>query len=450
MRKFLFFLLLPVLLRASFSDAGVLTALIELDPILTARGFTGFTSFESMTSSYSNPALLALKGTYITYINEQCKIPLDYIYTFISPIPRQPPWLSSLLKDMRVYYYEYALRPFSEKLWRFSPPVVSFYRFKGVYGKFDAYSFGGEYLGSWVKYDEIKAIGAATSIDSMILIGFKVKYFDSFIIPEDIAEKFLGEKGGRSTGFWYDAGGIFNTQMGIRYGVSLLNYGDSVKYFSHERYLPPTIIRQEISFNTYDFVNFLSQIIDDDKLPRLNHILGFSYSKGIWSDIVGQEHELWKGRGYELNLLNTFFIRKGFFDDRVGSRTGKTGGFGFRVGNIMYNFANDNAIYSFPQDKNWRVSLTITDDTTAIKPLQKLIGRENTAVLMGVLAPGGGHFVIGKKYRGTLFFALTNLLIKAAEKNKGLAQIALATAGVGVYLGSLFDLDRYLPKNTHK
>ncbi len=445
MRKFILFLLLPVLLKASFFDAGLPGALIELDPILTARGFTGFTSFESVTSSYSNPAVPALKGTYITYINEQCKIPLDYIYTFISPIPRQPNWLSSLANDMRVYYYEYVLRPFSRKLWRFSPPVVSFYRFKSVYGKFEGVTQNREYVGPWIPYDEIKAIGAAASIDSMFLLGFKIKYFDSYIMPEEIAEKLLRKKGGRARGFLFDAGGIVNTPIGLRYGVSLLNIGGTIKYYEGETGDPsPTVMRHEISFNTYDFVNFISKITHKNQLTKLNYILGFTYSGGIWRDMVGQEHDTWKGGGYEINILNTFFIRKGYFNDSAGSRTGETDGFGFRLGNIMYNFANDSAIYSFPQDKNWRVSLTITDDVTALKPIQKLIGCKKSAVLMGILAPGGGHFVIGEKYRGTLFFALTNLFLKAAEKNTGMARIALLTSGTGVYLYSLFDLIKSL------
>ncbi len=448
MKKFIFFLLIPILLKASFSGAGLPSALIELDPILTARGFTGFTSFESVVSSYSNPAILAFKGTYITYINEQCKIPIDHFYTFVSPIPRQPNWLSGLANDMRVYYYEYALRPFSKKIWRFSPPVVSFYRFKGVYGKFYGYTVDGGYLGSWILYDEIKAIGAATSIDSMILIGFKMKYFDSFRMPEDIAEKILRIKGGRARGFLFDAGGIVNTQMGLRYGVGLLNVGDTIRYYEGETGKPPpTVIRQELSFNTYDFINFISKVSSKNKLTKLNYLIGLTYSRGMWRDMVGRKHETWKGGGYEVNILNTFFIRKGYFNDSTGSRTGETDGFGFRLGNMMYNFADDSRIYSFPQDKNWRVSLSLTSDTTSLKLLKSLIGRNNTALLMGFLAPGAGHFAIGKKYRGTLFFALTNLFIEAAEKTTGNAQIALSVAGAGIYTCSLIDLDKYLHKN---
>ena len=264
-------------------------------------------------------------------------------------------------------------------------------------------------------------------------------------MPDKLAEKIFGIKSGRARGVLFDVGGIVNTQMGFRYGMSLLNIGDAIRFYEGDAGKPPpTVMRHEISFNTYDFVNFISRITHKHQLTKLNYILGFTYSGGIWRDMVGQEHDTWKGHGYEISILNTFFIRKGYFNDPTGSRTGETDGFGFRLGNIMYNFANDSAIYSFPQDKNWRVSLTITDDTTAVKPLQKLIGRKKSAVLMGVLAPGGGHFVIGKKYRGTLFFALTNLFLKAAEKNTGMARFALLTSGTGVYLYSLFDLIKSL------
>ena len=48
-----------------------------------------------------------------------------------------------------------------------------------------------------------------------------------------------------------------------------------------------------------------------------------------------------------------------------------------------------------------------------LKLIKKLIGRNNTVKLMGILAPGGGHLIIGEKYKGLLFFGLTNLFLKA-------------------------------------
>ena len=105
MKKFIFiliFILIPVLLKAEAFRADMVTLFIEVDPVLTAQGFTGTSLFENTVSTYGNPAILAAKKTSVTYINEQCKIPVDYIYSLISPIPRQPNWLSGLANDMRV------------------------------------------------------------------------------------------------------------------------------------------------------------------------------------------------------------------------------------------------------------------------------------------------------------------------------------------------------------
>lgn len=96
------------------------------------------------------------------------------------------------------------------------------------------------------------------------------------------------------------------------------------------------------------------------------------------------------------------------------------------------------------RQKNWRVSLTLTDDTTSLKTIKKLIGRNNTVKLMGILAPGGGHLIIGEKYRGILFFGLTNLFLKAAEKETHIAKTAFILSGAGVYIYSLIDLSKTL------
>ncbi|MDI6850356.1 MAG: hypothetical protein QMD82_00225 [bacterium] len=106
MKKFISILLIfvsvPALLKATFFDLTLSSTLIELDPVMTAQGFSGITLFESTVSTYGNLALLAVRGTSITYINEQCKIPVDCIYSFVSAIPRQPQWLPGLATDMRV------------------------------------------------------------------------------------------------------------------------------------------------------------------------------------------------------------------------------------------------------------------------------------------------------------------------------------------------------------
>ena len=292
----------------------------------------------------------------------------------------------------------------------------------------------------------MKAIGVGTGIDSMLFVGIRAKYYYSYLMPADLFEHATGLKGGGyARGFLFDFGLIANTQMGLRYGVSLLNLGDSIKYSSEAAGAsPPTFTRQEISFNSYDFINFLSNITGINRLTTINNLGGFTYSKAIWTDMVGALHDTWKGKGYEFNILNLFFIRKGYFNDKLGARTGKTSGFGFKLGNIEYNFANDSAIYSFYQPKNWRVSLTLTDDTTSLVLLKKLIGRNNTVKLMGILAPGGGHLLIGKKYKGLLFFALTNLFLKAAEKETDVLKIAFLLSGAGVYTYSIIDLDKTL------
>ena len=176
MKKLMFSLVfIPVLLKA-------MPLLIEIDPVMTAQGFSGITLFESTVSTYGNPALLAAKRTSVTYINEQCKIPVDYIYSLVSPIPRQPQWLSGLANDMRLYYYEYTIRPLSKRLWKFSSPTLSFYRFKGTYGRVSDYTSDGKYI-EWSPYDEIKAVGIGTDIDSTLFAGIRAKYYDSYLIP---------------------------------------------------------------------------------------------------------------------------------------------------------------------------------------------------------------------------------------------------------------------------
>jgi len=438
MKKLMFSLVfIPVLLKA-------MPLLIEIDPVMTAQGFSGITLFESTVSTYGNPALLAAKRTSVTYINEQCKIPVDYIYSLVSPIPRQPQWLSGLANDMRLYYYEYTIRPLSKRLWKFSSPTLSFYRFKGTYGRVSDYTSDGKYI-EWSPYDEIKAVGIGTDIDSTLFAGIRAKYYDSYLIPQDLLEDAFGLKGGRAKGFLFDFGLIANTKMGLRYGVSLLNLGGPIKYSPEDNGdSPPTFIRQEVSFNSYDFINFIRNITGIYRLSMLNTLGGFTYSTAIWTDMVGDLHEIWKGKGYEVNILNLFFIRKGYFNDTVGSRIGETSGFGFKLGNIVYNFANDSAIYSFTQPKNWRVSLTLTDNTTSLKLIKKLIGRNNTVKLMGILAPGGGHLIIGEKYKGIFFFGLTNLFLKAAEKETDIMKIAFLLTGAGVYAYSIIDLNKIL------
>ncbi|MDI6850355.1 MAG: hypothetical protein QMD82_00220 [bacterium] len=132
---------------------------------------------------------------------------------------------------MRAYYYEYTIKPFSKNLWKFSSPAFSFYRFKITYGIFSYSTSQGRYI-EWTPYDEIKAVGIGTNIDSMLLAGIRAKYYDSYLAPEEVLEDSSGTGDCRAKGFLYDFGLIANTKMGLRYGVSLLNVGNSIKYTS--------------------------------------------------------------------------------------------------------------------------------------------------------------------------------------------------------------------------
>jgi hypothetical protein len=447
-RLILFILILtfPVVSSGSFSDAGGIFLLRPPSARSSSMGFTGVTMYEDPSSEYFNPgSIVFLQSPRTTYMNRKSTSLSDWIFPLFSDVPREPAWLDGLYPGMSLTYWAYTvplrylrLPPLCERV------SIGYNCHYLCNGETEVVDCEGNLIRKFTPWDRARGLTFSMKFMGGIGIGFTEKRVYSFLCPSDIVRRVLGEDGGYAETETRSLGALFAPGFGIRYGFSYLDMGGEMKYLSHGKSDPlPHRFVNGYSIHSSELLGTFKKILNIESEIKAESILTFVYAKDYTRDMIGSQHEEWVSSGTEIGILGCFYIRYGHFEDRKGQRIGETDGYGIRIGPITYDIGNDGKIYDFPQDPNWRVSMTIGEPYHPF-----LEWRKNPFFVysLGILAPGAGHIEIGDKYRGILYFGLTNLLIGGGLQNKGITRYLMLAAGVLIDIHSICDLEKSIKR----
>ena len=395
-------------------------------------GYSGVARWEDPSALYLNPAAgVFKKGVSFTTLNtttfglgELLIIPL----LKNSSIPRQPDWLNSLASDMTNRHWEggFTITPHFHLIKRVAV------RFSGTrlsLGECIASTREGTIVGVFTPYDRATSFSLSVLLPYGIGLGYAYKDVYSFLAPDWVVKEVLGDSsGGDARAGTHDFGILLDPGVGISVGAALHNYSGALKYSESGTADPlPKYLRYGASFKLHDLIEFLSQ-------EKVSQFATFTYSQDVIRDLVGSEHDTWRGHGTELSFLGFLYLRRGHFEDREGMRIGDTDGWGIRFGAIKLDVADDGDIYDFEQPHNWWVSLTL--ETPRYRGiLDELTGRQNMANIQALLFPGAGHIYLGNR-RGLFFSAFASSFYSLyARKSAG---VYLFLAG-STYILSLID-----------
>ncbi|MDI6700954.1 MAG: PorV/PorQ family protein [bacterium] len=285
------------------------------------------------------------------------------------------PWLTGLGEGM---YYEYL-----------SAVIPTNY---GVWGGSIIYLTTGEMSAEenndptaiWNTFDLAINLSYSYRIRKDLSVGVSGKFIYSFLAPDWIIQRYMGEeRGGQGQSVALDLGFFKKFSEKTSLGISLSNLGPGLKYLADGSTddLPrtfrigfaQTIIENEL--NKLLFTTDLTKVIAGIKLDSLSkEDFTFELTKIIakynrdvdpvtgdtlpqLSLLEAEFLDTWLGAGFEYTYYNLLSLRLGYFLDYYGQRYGFTFGGGIIVKNsFRLDLGIDSDIYSFPTT-NYRISI---------------------------------------------------------------------------------------------
>jgi len=254
----------------------------------------------------------------------------------------------------------------------------------------------------------------------MLNMGITLKYVYSLLAPEEVMEELgrqygIGLKGGSGYALSFDTGILLKDPIG--YSSFGLSYSNIAGHIGYIRDKPDSLndplprgIRFGFSLSPFALIGHI--LNEYSPFPYdLTEFLEVKYNIDRFTDRVGTKHDFWDSKGWEYTFFNSIYFRKGEFSYQRGGRVGKTEGFGLRLGNIKFDYADDSDIYSF-YTENSRVSLSMD-----------LIEGDNKyfAFPLSYMFPGAGHLYLGEAKKGLLYggaAAILSLLHPMGDSRK--------------------------------
>ncbi|MEO0143861.1 MAG: PorV/PorQ family protein [candidate division WOR-3 bacterium] len=215
-------------------------------------------------------------------------------------------------------------------------------------------------------YDVVLSLGFGTEIQKDLKIGGSIKYFYSFLIPEQVLRQVFGVEGkGTAQVPAIDVGLLYKFQN-FNFGASLLNIGPNLKYSGSETGEPlPITLRLGIGYYK-EIGNVSFRTAGDVVKVLVNIIQDYNDSGLVW--VV---NEAFKHVGIELGIAKLIFLRFGYFHDYYGDRMGPTFGIGARYKGLRIDVSDDRMIYRFNKEgdskPNIRFQLSYETERKIIK-----------------------------------------------------------------------------------
>ncbi|MEO0233850.1 MAG: PorV/PorQ family protein [candidate division WOR-3 bacterium] len=356
MKKILIIIILLftyVLIFSTASQAGAVFLLIYPGSRAVSLGNSYTALSDDALATYYNPAGMGLQ--------EKKDIVLMH-----------SPWLTALGNDM---YYEFL-----------SAVIPTNY---GVWGGSIIYLTAGEMSAEenndptavWTTFDFALSLSYSYRIKNDMSLGVTGKFIYSFLAPDWIIQKYIGEeRGGQGQSVALDFGFLKKFGEKTSIGVSLSNLGPGLKYIADGSVddLPrtlrigfaQTIIQNEL--NKLIFTTDLTKVIAGiqlDSLSKSDFTFELSRILEKYENMSNPESEdtlslleaefldTWLGAGIEYTYYNLLSLRLGYFLDYYGQRMGFTFGGGIMVKNsFRLDLGIDSDIYDF-ETSNYRISI---------------------------------------------------------------------------------------------
>jgi hypothetical protein len=198
----------------------------------------------------------------------------------------------------------------------------------------------------FVPYDLVVSLGFGSELLKNLKVGGAVKYYYSFLVPEDILRRVYGVEGkGSAQVPALDLGILYHSEYNLNLGISLQNIGPNLRYSGNEVSEPlPLALRLGLGY--YNKFGNLSFRLAGDIVKILVNIFQDYADSGLnW--VI---NEAFKHAGAEIGIGNFIFLRFGYFYDIYGDRVGPTFGIGAKFQNLSVDISDDRMIYRFNKE----------------------------------------------------------------------------------------------------
>jgi len=198
----------------------------------------------------------------------------------------------------------------------------------------------------FVPYDVVLSLGFGSELLKNLKVGGAVKYYYSFLVPEDILRRVYGVEGkGTAQVPALDLGILYHSEYNLNLGISLQNIGPNLRYSGNEVSEPlPLALRLGIGYyNRFGNISF--RIAGDVVKILVNIIQDYADSGLNW--VI---NEAFKHAGTEIGIGNFIFLRFGYFYDLYGDRIGPTFGIGVKFQDLSLDISDDRMIYRFNKE----------------------------------------------------------------------------------------------------
>ncbi|MEO0224520.1 MAG: PorV/PorQ family protein [candidate division WOR-3 bacterium] len=198
----------------------------------------------------------------------------------------------------------------------------------------------------FVPYDVVLSLGFGSELLKNLKVGGAVKYYYSFLVPEDILRKVYGVEGkGTAQVPAVDLGILYHSDYNLNLGISLQNIGPNLRYSGNEVSEPlPLALRLGIGYYN-KFGNLSFRFAGDVVKILVNIVQDYADSGLNW--VI---NEAFKHAGAEIGIGNFIFLRFGYFYDLYGDRIGPTFGIGAKFQELSLDISDDRMIYRFNKE----------------------------------------------------------------------------------------------------
>ncbi len=195
-------------------------------------------------------------------------------------------------------------------------------------------------------YDVVLSIGFGTDINKNFKVGGAIKYYYSFLVPEQVLRQVFGVEGkGTAQVPAIDLGILYNATSDLNIGASLQNIGPGLKYSGNDISEPlPLTLRFGLGYHK-KFGNLRFRLAGDVVKVLVNLMEDYADSGLVWV-----MNEAFKHVGTEIGIANLLFLRFGYFQDIYGDRIGPTFGIGARYKGLNIDVSDDRLIYRFNKE----------------------------------------------------------------------------------------------------
>ncbi len=262
-------------------------------------------------------------------------------------------WLKGMTDDDDMYY-EYAA---------LGMPYRNGFLFLSIIylnaGTIQATTENYQVIDEYSPFDISIMIGYSKKLSENLLVGFGLKYIYCFLVPEWIMREYFNRPGGGAgMSGAIDAGVIYKIpKYNISMGASISNLGPPLTYASSDTKDPlPITLRLGVSYY-YDVLSNGVFVLR----PTIDVIKVIAKSTDSDWNVDDELKDIWYAGGVELIYSSMFYLKGGYFYDKVGARIGPTYGGGVKLGlgktgaEIKIDVSIDSYIYDFDVE-NYRIS----------------------------------------------------------------------------------------------